>query len=234
MTLNHDQDETGKFAELAENWWDPRGPLRTLHEINPPRLSFIKRHASLTGQRVLDVGCGGGILAEALAANGALVTGIDLAEPLIQVAITHASQSGQRVDYQCVSSAAFAASHARAFDVVCCMELLEHVPDPDQLVMDCSRLLAKAGVAIFATINRTPRAFFETIVAGEYLFSLLPRGTHGYEHYIRPSELSGWCRTSGLEPIEISGLRYAPLTSRHRITANPAVNYLLAARRSGC
>ena len=224
--------ETAKFAANAAQWWDPSGPLRTLHQINPLRLDFVRRQVGeLAGLRTADIGCGGGIFSETLACNGARVTGIDLAEPLIEVAKAHARDSGVAVDYRCCDSATLAGEQAGSFDLVCCMELLEHLADPQQVIGDCAALLKPGGVACFATINRTPRAYLETVVAGEYLFRLLPRGTHDYSHYIRPSELAAACRHSGLETCALSGMRYAPLSGHHRLTRDVGVNYLLAAHR---
>lgn len=226
------ETETAKFAANAAQWWDPDGPLRTLHQINPLRLDFVQRQTGpLDGLRAADIGCGGGILSEALAGGGARVTGIDLAEPLIEVAKTHARDGGIAIDYRCCDSATLASAQAATFDLVCCMELLEHVTDPQRVIGDCATLLKPGGVACFATINRNPRAYLESIVAGEYLLGLLPRGTHDYGHYIRPSELAAACRRSGLELCALSGMRYAPLTGHHRLTSDVGVNYLLAARR---
>lgn len=225
-------DETAQFAVNAANWWDPAGPLRTLHQINPLRLRFVRQQVGeLAQRRVADIGCGGGILAEALARCGAAVVAIDLAEPLIDAARAHAQHAGVTVDYRATNLAMLAAEMEGQLDVVCCMELLEHVADPEQTITDCARLLKPGGTAAFATINRTPRAYLETVLAGEYLLNLLPRGTHTYGNYLRPSELAAACRRAGLEVTALSGMRYAPLTGHHRLTRDVGVNYLMAAVR---
>ena len=228
---NVDASEAEKFARQAADWWDYDGPLRTLHQINPIRLDFIRQQSDINAVSALDVGCGGGILAEALARNGARVTGIDIASPLIETATNHARLEQLDIVYECTSAEALANRRPESFQLLCCLELLEHVPDAPALVEACARLLCPGGVAVIATINRTPRAYAETIVAGEHLLGLLPRGTHHYSAYTRPSELAGWCRAAGLEVTRCAGMRYAPITHMHRLTGDVSVNYLLAASK---
>ncbi|MDH5579903.1 MAG: bifunctional 2-polyprenyl-6-hydroxyphenol methylase/3-demethylubiquinol 3-O-methyltransferase UbiG [Betaproteobacteria bacterium] len=230
-TANADPAELAKFSDLAHRWWDPHGEFRPLHAINPLRLEWIERHASLEGKDVLDVGCGGGILAEAMAQRGARVTGIDLAEKPLRVAQLHRLESRLEVDYQLASAEDFAASHAAGFDVLTCMELLEHVPDPASAVAACARLLRPGGSAFFSTINRNPKAYLFAVIGAEYVLKLLPRGTHDYARFIRPSELAHWCRDAGLREIDLLGMTYNPLTQRYRLAPDCDVNYLLCCRR---
>lgn len=228
---NVDAAEVAKFTSLAAEWWDPTGPFATLHAINPLRLNWIDEHARLRGKKVLDVGCGAGILSEAMALRGASVTGIDAGAEHLEVARDHAVESGVEIDYLRTTAEDFAERNAGAFDVVTCMEMLEHVPDPDSVVSALSRLLAPGGKLFLSTINRTPRAFAEAIVGAEYLLRLLPRGTHEYARFIRPSELGASLRGQGLELRQLRGLTYSPLTRRYRLTPSVAVNYLLYAER---
>lgn len=221
----------GHFDDLADQWWDPEGPLRTLHQINPPRMAFIERHVSLRGLAVVDVGCGAGILSEALAAAGARVTGIDTAPRLIETADLHRRLQGLKIHYELTDVATYATANTGRFAAVTCMELLEHVADPQAMVAACAELLQPGGSAFFSTVNRTPKAWLQTIVAGEHLLRLIPPGTHHYGAYIRPAELARWCREAGMEPVDLSGLRYRPWTSTQRLTGDVSVNYLLAARR---
>jgi 2-polyprenyl-6-hydroxyphenyl methylase/3-demethylubiquinone-9 3-methyltransferase len=218
-TANADPAELQKFSDLAHRWWDPEGEFRPLHEINPLRLEWIERHAPLADQDVLDVGCGGGILAEAMARRGARVTGIDLAEKSLRVAELHLLESHAEVRYARASAEDYAASHAGAFDVLTCMEMLEHVPDPASAVAACARLLKPGGRAFFSTINRNP------------VLKLLPKGTHDYARFIRPSELARWCRDAGLREVELTGMTYNPLTRRYRLGPDCDVNYLLCSTR---
>ena len=229
---NVDPAELEKFQALAARWWDPHSEFRPLHEINPLRLDWIDRIASLAGKRAVDVGCGGGILAEAMAQRGAQVRGIDLAERSLQVAELHAIESGAAVEYERIAAEDLAAREPAAWDVVTCMELLEHVPDPESIVRACANLARPGGWVFFSTINRNPKAFMLAIVGGEYLLRMLPRGTHEYEKFIRPSELAAAARRSGLEAVEVIGMTYNPITRRYRLDARDVdVNYLAAFRR---
>jgi 2-polyprenyl-6-hydroxyphenyl methylase/3-demethylubiquinone-9 3-methyltransferase len=225
--LNADPAELEKFSQLAHRWWDPTSEFRALHEINPLRLEWIDRIARLEGKTMLDVGCGGGILAEAAARKGARVTGIDLSERALKVAQLHLLESRLPVAYELASAERYAESHAGSFDVVTCMELLEHVPDPGRTVAACAGLLKPGGQAFFSTINRNPKSYLFAIVGAEYVLGLLPRGTHDYARFIRPSELSGWCRAADLALREIKGMTYNPFTRVYRLGADCDVNYLL-------
>jgi 2-polyprenyl-6-hydroxyphenyl methylase / 3-demethylubiquinone-9 3-methyltransferase len=228
---NVDAAEVAKFTSQAEQWWDPTGPLATLHAINPLRLNWIDGHAGLRGRKVLDVGCGAGILSEAMALRGAQVTGIDAGAEQLEVARAHAAEAGLEISYHHTTAEAFAEHHAGAFDVVTCMEMLEHVPDPESALAALARLTAPGGLLFLSTINRTPLAFAEAIVAAEYLLRLLPAGTHEYARFIRPSELATVLRAHGLEVRALSGLTWSPLTRRYRLTRSVDVNYLLCAER---
>ncbi|MCZ2413936.1 MAG: bifunctional 2-polyprenyl-6-hydroxyphenol methylase/3-demethylubiquinol 3-O-methyltransferase UbiG [Burkholderiales bacterium] len=229
---NVDPAELEKFQALASRWWDPHSEFRPLHEINPLRLDWIDRIASLSGKRALDVGCGGGILAEAMAQRGAQVRGIDLAERSLQVAELHALESGTTAEYERIAAEDLAAREPGAWDVVTCMEMLEHVPDPGSTVRACTNLVRPGGWVFFSTINRNPKAFMLAIVGAEYLLRMLPRGTHEYEKFIRPSELAAAARRSGLEAVEVIGMTYNPITRRYRLDARDVdVNYLAAFRR---
>ncbi|MCL4184935.1 MAG: bifunctional 2-polyprenyl-6-hydroxyphenol methylase/3-demethylubiquinol 3-O-methyltransferase UbiG [Burkholderiaceae bacterium] len=231
---NVDPAELAKFQALASRWWDPHSEFRPLHEINPLRLEWIDRIASLSGKRALDVGCGGGILAEAMAQRGARVRGIDLAAKSLQVAQLHALESGAAVEYEHVSAEELAAREPHAWEVVTCMEMLEHVPEPESTVRACARLVEPGGWVFFSTINRNPKAFLLAIVGAEYLLRMLPRGTHEYGKFIRPSELAAAARRSGLELVELTGMTYNPVTQRYRLEPRDVdVNYLAAFRRSG-
>jgi 2-polyprenyl-6-hydroxyphenyl methylase/3-demethylubiquinone-9 3-methyltransferase len=228
---NVDPAELQKFGAMAHRWWDPGGDMRPLHEINPLRLDWIDRLALLAGKRVVDVGCGGGILAEAMARRGARVTGIDLSAKPLQVAQLHALEAGVAVDYRETSAEAMAAQSPAAFDVVTCMEMLEHVPDPASTVRACGSLARPGGWVFFSTINRNPKSFLLAIVGAEYLLRLLPRGTHEYARLLRPSELAAMTRLAGLEVVEILGLSYNPLTRRAALGRDTDVNYLMACRK---
>ena len=229
---NFDPAELAKFSALAHRWWDPTSEFRPLHEINPLRLAHIERLAGgLAGKRVVDVGCGGGILAEAMAARGAQVTGIDLADKPLKVAMLHGMETGSRVDYRLIAAEALAAQSPGAFDVVTCMEMLEHVPDPASIVAACARLVKPGGVVFFSTINRNAKSFLFAIVGAEYVLRLLPRGTHEYAKLIRPSELAADCRAAGLAVEDITGMTYNPLTRIYALGRDVDVNYLMAARR---
>jgi 2-polyprenyl-6-hydroxyphenyl methylase/3-demethylubiquinone-9 3-methyltransferase len=231
QTANADPAELQKFSDLAHRWWDPQGEFRPLHEINPLRLAWIERHAPLAGKDVLDIGCGGGILAEAIAQRGARVTGIDLAEKPLRVAQLHLLESRLEVRYDLASAEDYAATHASAFDVLTCMEMLEHVPDPASAVAACARLLRPGGRAFFSTLNRNPKAYLLAVIGAEYVLRLLPRGTHDYARFIRPSELARWCRGAGLREVELTGMTYNPLTRRYRLGPDCGVNYLLCCTR---
>ncbi len=229
--INVDHTELEKFSALAHRWWDPNSEFKPLHDINPLRLDLIDREAALAGKRVVDVGCGGGILAEAMAARGADVVGIDLAEKGLKVAQLHLLESGCRVDYRHMDAEALAAAEPGSFDVVTCMEMLEHVPDPASTVAACARLTRPGGHLFFSTINRNPKSYMFAIIGAEYVLKLLPRGTHEYEKFIRPSELSGYCRDAGLEPGTITGMTYNPLTRVYALGRDASVNFILQARK---
>ncbi len=232
-SANVDPAELAKFSELAHRWWDKESEFRPLHEINPLRLGWIESIAPLHGSRVLDVGCGGGILADAMARRGAEVTGIDLATKSLKVAQLHALEAGTpNIHYREVSVEALADESPAAFDVVTCMEMLEHVPDPASVVEACSRLVKPGGWVFFSTINRNAKAFMLAIVGAEYVLGMLPRGTHEYAKLIKPSELATACRSAHLDVQHSRGMEYNPLTRRYALSANTSVNYLLACRRA--
>ena len=228
--LNADPQELQKFSALAHRWWDPNSEFRPLHEINPLRLQWIDRLAGLAGSRVLDVGCGGGILSEAMADRGAEVLGIDLSDKALKVAQLHLLESGRRVTYRKVPVEMLAHEQPGSFDVVTCMEVLEHVPDPASQVQACAHLLKPGGHAFFATINRNPKSFLFAIVGAEYVLRLLPRGTHEYARLIKPSELAAMCRRAGLTVDALSGMTYNPITRIYALSSDTGVNYLLHAR----
>ncbi|MFT3956249.1 MAG: bifunctional 2-polyprenyl-6-hydroxyphenol methylase/3-demethylubiquinol 3-O-methyltransferase UbiG [Piscinibacter sp.] len=231
-TLNADPQELAKFSELAHRWWDPESEFRPLHQINPLRLDWIAGHVPLAGKRVLDVGCGGGILSDAMARRGASVLGIDLASKPLKVAQLHAMEAGTpSISYREVAAEALAAESPAAFDVVTCMEMLEHVPDPSSIVQACTTLVKPGGWVFFSTINRNAKAFLFAIVGAEHVLQLLPKGTHEYARFIRPSELTGWARASGLDPQGMRGLEYNPLTRRYWLSADTSVNYMIACRK---
>ncbi len=230
--MNVEAAELNKFAGAAHGWWDAEGAFATLHQINPVRVGWIESWTPVAGQRVLDIGCGGGILAEALAARGADVTGIDLGERALKVASLHALQSGLRIAYRLSSAEALAESEPASFDLVCCMEMLEHVPRPESVVRAAAALVRPGGWVFFSTINRNAKAFALAIVGAEYVARIVPRGTHAYAKFIRPSELARWARSGGLDPVAFSGLHVDPLTRSMRLGTRVDVNYFLACRRA--
>jgi len=225
-SLNVDGAELGKFDSLAHSCWDPAGPFRTLHAMNPVRLAYLRARVGLAGCEVADVGCGGGLLAESLALAGARVTAIDLAPGMIEVARLHAAESGLAIGYGVESLEALAARSAGAFELVTCMEMIEHVPDPVALIAQLARLLRPGGQLVLSTINRTPRAFLLAIVGAEYLARLVPRGTHEYAKLVRPSELAAWGRAAGLVLRDVSGVQFDPLSLECRLGGRPQINYL--------
>ncbi|OWL91345.1 bifunctional 2-polyprenyl-6-hydroxyphenol methylase/3-demethylubiquinol 3-O-methyltransferase UbiG [Halopseudomonas aestusnigri] len=227
MSLNVDRAEIAKFEALASRWWDRNSEFKPLHEINPLRTNWIDERVGLAGKKVLDVGCGGGILAEAMAQRGAQVTGIDMGEAPLAVARLHQLESGVSVEYQQSTAEEFAEQHAGTFDVVTCLEMLEHVPDPGSVIRACTRLLKPGGQVFFSTINRNPKSFLFAIVGAEYVLRMLPRGTHEFAKFIRPAELGGWIRDAGLDLHDITGLTYNPLTRTYKLGSDVDVNYMV-------
>lgn len=223
---NIDVQEIAKFSNLANDWWDECGPLRTLHDMNKVRLSYILNHTPLTGLRVLDVGCGGGLLSEAMAKHGATVLGIDLDQKIIKVARDHATQSGLHIDYQCIELENLATQNTQPFDVITCLELLEHVPDGAQMIQHCAQLLKPKGFLYLSTLNRTLKSYGLAILAAEYLLGLLPRGTHDFDKFIKPSELSAWCREANLSLCHLQGLEYHPFKRQTHFCEDLSVNYI--------
>ena len=230
--INVDPVELEKFSQLAHRWWDPGSEFKPLHDINPLRLDYIDGIAGLEGKRALDVGCGGGILAEAMAARGATVTGIDLGEKPLKVAQLHLFESGLNVDYRLVAAEDLAREAPGAFDLVTCMELLEHVPDPQKTVHACAELARDGGHVFFSTINRNPKSYLLAVIGAEYILGLLPRGTHDYSKFIKPSELAAACRKAGLEVKSITGMTYNPLSKIYSLGKDADVNYILHAIKS--
>jgi 2-polyprenyl-6-hydroxyphenyl methylase/3-demethylubiquinone-9 3-methyltransferase len=229
--INVDHAEISKFEELASRWWDPHSEFKPLHEINPLRLGYIKHFISLEGKRTLDVGCGGGILSESMAACGARVTGIDMGEAPLQVARLHLLESGLEIGYERIPVERLAQEQAGHYDLITCMEMLEHVPDPASVVNACARLLKPGGRLFFSTINRNPKSYLFAIVGAEYLLKLLPKGTHDYAKFIRPSELHGWLREADLTTLGMTGMSYNPFTQTYKLTDDVDVNYLVAATK---
>jgi len=228
---NVDPAEISKFDAAAPHWWDPDGEFRPLHDLNPARLDYIEARAGLAGRRVLDVGCGGGLLAEGMARRGARVTGIDLSPRALEVARLHAMDAGVTVDYRQVAAEELADTDCGAFDLVTCLEMLEHVPDPEQVVQAIAQLVRPGGDVVCSTINRNPKSFALAIVAAEYLLRLLPTGTHQYARLIKPSELARWGRDAGLAVVDIAGLEYDPLARKARVSTDTSVNYLIHLKR---
>ncbi|MEL6711002.1 MAG: bifunctional 2-polyprenyl-6-hydroxyphenol methylase/3-demethylubiquinol 3-O-methyltransferase UbiG [Pseudomonadota bacterium] len=229
---NVDAGEIEKFAQLASRWWDPTSEFKPLHQINPLRLGFIQEQVALAGQQVLDVGCGGGLLCEPIAAAGAQVTGIDMAEASLGVARLHLLESGLAVNYQQTTAEQLAATQPESFDVVTCLEMLEHVPDPVAVVQACHDLVRPGGLVFFSTLNRNLKSYLFAIIGAEYVLGLLPKGTHDYQQFIRPSELARWSRTAGLQLVQQTGLTYNPFTRRYRLNAQDLdVNYLVVMQR---
>ena len=228
---NVDPAELAKFDSLASRWWDTDGDFKSLHDINPLRLGWIRKHVTLDGCRALDIGCGGGILAESMAAARATVTGIDMAEGPLSVARLHQLESGAAVDYRKMTAEQLAAAEAGEYDVVTCLEMLEHVPQPSQVIRSCAQLVKPGGHVFFSTINRNPKSFLFAIVGAEYVLKLLPSGTHEYAKFIRPSELEAWARHAGLRLVESIGMHYNPLTKAYSLGENLDVNYLMYFQR---
>jgi 2-polyprenyl-6-hydroxyphenyl methylase/3-demethylubiquinone-9 3-methyltransferase len=229
--MNADPLEIQKFSELAHRWWDPTSEFRPLHELNPLRLEWINARAPLAGKNVIDIGCGGGILAESMARKGATVTGIDLSEKALKVADLHSLESGVQVRYQLVAAEEMAAREAGQYDVVTCMEMLEHVPDPGAIVRACATLVKPGGHVFFSTLNRNPKSYLFAIIGAEYLLRLLPKGTHDYDKFITPAELSQYARSAGLDVDGLKGMGYNPLTKVYSLNADTSVNYLVACSR---
>ena len=233
LPANADPAELAKFSALAHRWWDPASEFRPLHEINPLRLGWIEQQAgALAGKRVVDVGCGGGILAEAMAARGAHVTGIDLSDKALGVAKLHQLESGAAVDYRLVSAEGLAAEAAGTFDVVTCMEMLEHVPQPASVVAACAALAKPGATLVFSTLNRNPKSYAFAIVGAEYVLGLLPKGTHDWARFIKPAELAAWARCADLDAVALIGMTYNPLSKRYRLEPDASVNYIAAFRRA--
>jgi 2-polyprenyl-6-hydroxyphenyl methylase/3-demethylubiquinone-9 3-methyltransferase len=228
---NADPHELQKFSDLAHRWWDPNAELKPLHELNPVRLNWIDSHAHLAGKRVLDIGCGGGILSESMATLGADVKGIDLSHEALGVADLHSLESGVTVNYEEIAAEALAAREPASFDVVTCMEMLEHVPDPSKVVEACKTLVKPGGWVFFSTLNRNVKSYLLAVIGAEYLARMLPKGTHDYARFIRPSELAGFARAAGLLTADIKGITYNPLTRHFALSNDTDVNYLLACRR---
>lgn len=230
--INADPNELQKFSDLAHRWWDPKSEFKPLHDINPLRLDWIDANVGLAGKKVLDVGCGGGLLSEGMAERGAQVTGIDLSEKALGVARLHLLESGRSVDYRHISAESLAAEMPDSFDVVTCLEMLEHVPDPASTVAACARLVKPGGQVFLSTLNRNPKSYLLAVIGAEYLLQMLPKGTHDYAKFIKPSELARHCKAADLEVAEIIGMTYNPFTQRYSLGRDTSVNYLLRTVRN--
>ena len=231
-THNVDPDEIKKFEQLASRWWDANSEFKPLHDINPLRLDYIDRLAPLAGQRVIDVGCGGGLLTEAMAGRGARVTGIDMGKTPLSVARLHQHESGLDIDYRQATAEQVAAEEPGTYDIVTCMEMLEHVPDPAAIINASAQLITDQGYIFLSTINRNPKAWLFAVVGGEYLLHLLPKGTHDYTRFIRPSEMEAWARAAGLQLVDLTGMSYNPFTQEYRLGNDVSVNYLACFRKA--
>ena len=229
---NVDAGEISKFSELAHKWWDKDSEFKPLHEINPLRLNYIDQRAALNGKQVLDVGCGGGILSESMADLGADVTAIDLAEKSLKVARLHLLESGHKVDYRCIAVEALASERPASFDSVTCMEMLEHVPDPESVVRSCAALVKPGGHVFFSTLNRNAKSYLHAVIGAEYVLGLLPRGTHDYAKFIKPSELTRMARNAGLNVVDLTGMTYNPVSKQYKLVTDTSVNYMMCRQRS--
>lgn len=235
MTITTDNSnpvEIEKFTASASQWWDPEGDLKTLHQVNSLRLELVNKTCSLSNKKVLDVGCGGGIFSESMAAIGADVTAIDLGKELIDIADLHSLDSGVNVNYQCISVEGLAEQHNSTFDVVTCMEMLEHVPDPSSIIQACAKLVKPGGYVFFSTLNRNPKSYLLSIVVAEYMLGMLPKGTHDYSSFIKPSELAAWSRQAGLELIDSRGVEYRPLSQSFTMTNDISMNYICVFKKA--
>lgn len=231
MTNNVDPAEIAKFEALASRWWDPNSEFKPLHDINPLRLDYIEQHSQLSSKTILDIGCGGGILTEGMVKRGATVTGIDMGKKPLEVAKLHLLETGLKVDYQQISSEDFAQLHSEKFDIITCMEMLEHVPDPASIIKSCFDLAKPGADIFFSTINRNPKSYLFAIVGAEYLLKLLPKGTHDYEKFIKPSQLEKWCQKNNLVVDDITGMQYNPFNKNYSLGNDIAVNYLMHAKK---
>mgnify|MGYP001015542411 FL=1 len=230
--LNADPAELEKFGDLAHRWWDPNSEFKPLHDINPLRLDWIDSHVGLAGKRILDVGCGGGLLSEGMALRGADVTGIDLSDKPLAIAKLHLLESGQKVDYRKISVETLAAEMPDTFDAVTCLEMLEHVPNPSSVIASCARLVKPGGQIFFSTLNRNPKSYLFAVIGAEYVLKMLPKGTHDYAKFIRPSELARWSKMAQLEPAELIGMSYNPITKQYSLGKDTSVNYLMRVTRN--